>query len=70
MVCSDKTGTLTENCMEVTRLYTSSCCLANLGRQEDASEGYNVLPNTHPDVVKVIEVRSSLVYACMIFCVH
>ena len=59
VVCSDKTGTLTENCMEVTRLYTSSHLHADLDRKGDihVSKGYDMVPCTHPDVVKVIEVR-------------
>lgn len=61
MVCSDKTGTLTENVMEVTDIYTASHQHAMV---HSATSGSKVLcgerevtPDTHPDVIKVVEVR-------------
>ena len=59
-MCSDKTGTLTENCMEVTQLYTASHLHATVGRGGVVMcEGYKVTPTTHPDVIKVVEVRTA-----------
>ena len=56
VVCSDKTGTLTENCMEVTSLYTASHRHVSVGKSGAVCEGSEVTPTTHPDVIKVIEV--------------
>ena len=65
MVCSDKTGTLTENCMEVTQLYTASHRHASVGKGGAVCEGCDVTPTTHPDIIKVIEVRRRLTHGCL-----
>ena len=65
VVCSDKTGTLTENCMEVTQLYTASHRHASVGKGGAVCEGCDVTPTTHPDIIKVIEVRRRLTHGCL-----
>ena len=57
VVCSDKTGTLTENCMEVTQLYTASYQQASIGKKTAVCEGEVVTATTHPDIIKMIEVK-------------
>ena len=65
MVCSDKTGTLTENLMEVTDIYTASgqhavvTCNGPSEPQVLCRER-TVTPETHPDIVRVVEVSDAL----------
>ena len=61
VVCSDKTGTLTENVMEVTDIYTASHQHAMVHSTVSGSRVLcgekEVTTDTHPDVIKVVEVR-------------
>ena len=59
-MCSDKTGTLTENCMEVTQLFTASHQRASVGKTGAVCDGNIVTPASHPDIVKMVEVYEVL----------
>lgn len=78
VVCSDKTGTLTENLMEVTDIYTASgqhAVVTCNGASEPQvlCRERTVTPETHPDIVRVVEVsdalQSSTAYHKRICCV-
>ena len=64
VVCSDKTGTLTENLMEVTDIYTASGQHAVVTNGSSESQVLcrerTVTPKTHPDIVRVVEVSNAL----------
>ncbi len=65
VVCSDKTGTLTQNLMEVTVILSASLQRAQVipGSKSDGLGGQVmcgeevVRTDSHPDIVRVIEVR-------------
>ncbi len=78
VVCSDKTGTMTENRMEVTVVYTASHQLATIVGSHDQISGSHdrkrlvcygatVTANNCPDVVNVIKVLALLVLAVAAF---
>ena len=62
VVCSDKTGTLTENLMEVTDIYTASCqhavVINGASEPQVMCNERTVTPETHPDIVRVVEVSN------------
>ena len=62
MVCSDKTGTLTENLMEVTDIYTASCqhavVINGASEPQLLCKERTVIPETHPDIIRVVEVSN------------
>ncbi len=78
VVCSDKTGTMTENKMEVTVVYTASHQLAKIvGAHDQASglhdrkhlmcDGASVTADSFPDIVNVIKVCVCVSH-CMFHC--
>lgn len=63
VVCSDKTGTLTQHIMEATQIYTASrkACQVTSSRKSHGvgsviCDGVKVTIDSHPDVIKAIEV--------------
>lgn len=72
IICSDKTGTLTQNCMEVVQLVSASLQRAQIVKPDVRGAGSEVEPDvptqvmcgedmvtleSHPDLVKIVEVR-------------
>ena len=75
VICSDKTGTLTQNCMEVTDIISASLQHAQvLGWEQNGKSntslhvlgqvvcaGEVVTVDSHPDLVEVLKVREGVV---------
>lgn len=74
VICSDKTGTLTQNSMEVVDIVTASLQRAHVVQPDDKGEelgiGFKscdqghvlcgedvVTPDSHPDLIQVVQVR-------------
>ena len=69
VVCSDKTGTLTQNCMEVTDIISASLQRAHVVSSSHGGQGSQQLmcgedvitAGNHPDIMQVVEVSRHIV---------